>query len=112
MDRPVAALAAVLFSSIAQAQGTTHSHDQPNAQVDTRSVKPGQTIDTADRYRSAFSDYRPFSQESAPKEWRRANDEVREAGGHAGLMKGEAAQSKGHGSHGAKQQTPPAAHHK
>jgi hypothetical protein len=58
-------------------------------------------------YRSPFADYRPFSAEVVPKDWRRANDEVREVGGHLGLMKGEPAQLQGHGAHGAKQPVPP-----
>ena len=111
MVRLVAALAAVLFASLAQAQGTTHSHHAPPAKGDGPATA-ATPADKADCYRSAFSDYRLFSQELAPKEWRRANDEVKDAGGHAGLMKGEPAQVKGHGAHGAKQQTPPAAHHK
>lgn len=55
-------------------------------------------------YRSAFADYRPFAEEP-PKDWRRANDEVLEAGGHVGLLKGTNAQPSGHSGHGAK---PPA----
>lgn len=58
-------------------------------------------------YRSAFTGYRPFTAELPLKDWKKANDEVREAGGHVGLMKGEPAQPQGHGAHGAKQQTPP-----
>ena len=112
MDRSVAALAAVLFASVAEAQGTTHSHHPPPAKPGPQQAALPQAIDKTDAYRSPFSDYRPFSQELTPKEWRRANDEVREAGGHAGLMKGEPAQLKGHGAHGAKQPTPPATHHK
>ena len=112
MDRTVAALAAVWFAWTAHAQGTTHSHRPPPGEKQTPPVSAAKATDARDAYRSAFSDYHPFSQELAPKEWRRANDEVREAGGHAGLLKGEPAQLKGHGSHGAKQQTPPAAHHK
>lgn len=39
-------------------------------------------------YRSAFEDYRPFA-EQKPADWRRANDEVRDVGGHLGLAKGQ-----------------------
>lgn len=56
-------------------------------------------------YGSAFEGYRPFTDEPL-KDWRRANAEVRDAGGHVGLMKGEPAQLTGHGSHGAKQPSP------
>ena len=50
-------------------------------------------------YRSAFADYRPFKAAEPMKEWKRANDEVRDAGGHVGLMKAE-------GDHGAKKSAP------
>ena len=105
MDREFASLAAALLVSTAQAQGTT-------AAPQTQSMGATQATDKAAGYRSAFSDYRLFSQPVATKEWRRANDELREAGGHAGLMKGEPAQSKAHAPHGPKQPTPPAIHHK
>lgn len=59
-------------------------------------------------YDSAFKDYRPFAGETAHKDWRKANGEVRETGGHVGLLKGTPAQGKGHGAHGVKQPTPPA----
>lgn len=41
-------------------------------------------------YRSSFADYRPFAPDVPMKDWRAANEEVREAGGHAGLMKAAA----------------------
>lgn len=40
----------------------------------------------ADGYRSPFADYRAFDRDVAAKGWRDANDEVREAGGQAGVM--------------------------
>jgi hypothetical protein len=43
------------------------------------------------RYESPFADYRPFSVESPMKPWRAANDDVREAGGHVGILKGMSA---------------------
>lgn len=58
-------------------------------------------------YRSPFADYRPFSVELSPKGWRRANEEVHDAGGHIGIMKRQPAQLKGHGAHGSKQVVPP-----
>lgn len=39
-------------------------------------------------YVSPFADYRRFDAESPSKPWRLANDEVREAGGHVGIVKG------------------------
>ena len=41
-------------------------------------------------HQSAFEGYRAFNAEQPLKDWRGANDEVREAGGHMGLMKGHA----------------------
>ena len=57
-------------------------------------------------YRSAFTDYRPFKAAEPMKEWKRANDEVRDAGGHVGLMKVEGSQPQAHGGHGAKKPAP------
>ena len=41
-----------------------------------------------DAYLSPFADYRRFDADAPPKPWRQANDEVREAGGHVGILKG------------------------
>ena len=38
-------------------------------------------------YVSSFEGYRRFEAEAPAKDWRRANDEVREAGGHVGILK-------------------------
>jgi hypothetical protein len=44
-------------------------------------------VPVTERWVSPFADYRRF--DDAPlKPWRAANDEVRDAGGHIGLMKG------------------------
>ena len=42
----------------------------------------------APAYVSPFGDYRRFEAPLAPKPWRQANDEVRDAGGHIGIVKG------------------------
>lgn len=39
-------------------------------------------------YRSAFEGYRPFAEQDLAN-WRRSNDEVGAAGGHAGLLRGQ-----------------------
>jgi hypothetical protein len=39
-------------------------------------------------YRSAFDGYRPFTEQDL-RDWRKANQEVREAGGHAGHKPGQ-----------------------
>lgn len=85
----------------------------PHTTHDKSSMKPAESRPAAvadSVYRSPFADYRRFTADEPLKDWRRANDEVRDAGGHVGLLKGgEPAQLKGHGAHGAKQDVPPAA---
>lgn len=82
------------------------------ARHDARPAEPARATPapaSAAGYRSPFLDYRAFVADEPPKDWRRANDEVREAGGHVGLMKAAGAgQSAGHGAHGTKQPAPPA----
>jgi len=60
----------------------------------TAGARPAAKVATpaapAGAYKPPFADYRPFRIDEPLKEWRRANDEVRDAGGHVGLLKGEA----------------------
>ena len=98
------AVAAVVTYTLVQA----HAAQPARGKSPQPSSQPASQPVTQTLYDSAFKDFRPFSGETAPKDWRRANDEVREIGGHVGLLKGTPAQSKGHGAHGAKQPTPPA----
>jgi hypothetical protein len=110
MRRLIAATVAALPLAIA-AQGTRHTHPPQPAAAEKAAGVPEKAVSAAGPvavYRTPFADYRPFSEEVAPKDWRRANDEVRETGGHIGLMKGLPAQLQGHGAHGAKQPVPPA----
>ena len=59
-------------------------------------------------YRSAFEGYRPFAEQEL-RDWRKANDEVRQAGGHAGHKRGQptskpqpgSPDASGHQGHGA-----------
>ena len=102
-------LVAALQVPLAWPQGTPASQDgvhhprQPQVKPTVPAPNPAGAI-----YQSPFADYRRFTPEEPLKDWRRANDEVREAGGHVGLMKGaEPAQLTGHGAHGAKQPVPP-----
>ena len=104
----LAAVAAVSICALIEAHGA-----EPAGREDAQPERgrprqtPGKPASQT-LYDSAFKDFRPFSGETAPKDWRKANDEVRETGGHVGLLKGTPAQLKGHGAHGAKQPTPPA----
>lgn len=97
MKRRVAVwvVAAGLHSGFASAQAAPAS---PDAGHPARAAVPAPAAKKADSvaakpaipagYRSPFADYRPFTPQEPLKSWRAANGEVREAGGHAGLMKG------------------------
>jgi hypothetical protein len=65
--------------ALAQAAATPPSAPEPKA-----SVPP------APEYVSPFAGYRRFDPDAPPKPWRAANDEVRAAGGHVGILKGAA----------------------
>lgn len=41
-------------------------------------------------HRSAFEGYRAYKADEPLEDWREANERVREAGGHVGIMKGGA----------------------
>jgi hypothetical protein len=100
MNRLLFAAPALLVAGTAAAQGA----DRPNP-LDAKALSP------AVEYRSAFEGYRPFAETDKLRDWRQANEEVREAGGHAGHKPGqgagqpaakpqpEAPQSSGHGAH-------------
>ena len=100
-----ALVAALTLAAAAQAQHAAHHPDQPRAGAPN--AAPAEEPRGGRHYRSAFTGYRPFDGEVSLKDWKKANDEVREVGGHVGLLKGEPAQLQGHGAHGAKRQAPP-----
>ena len=93
-------LAAALQATFTWAQGAA----PPQAGVPLKAAKPAAASPDVPRttYRSAYTDYRRFDAEGPLKGWRRANDEVRDAGGHVGLMKGAEGKAMDHGGHGAK----------
>jgi hypothetical protein len=103
-----AGLLAALHASVAWSQapaGTPppreHSTRPQAAVVDSKSSQPSSPAGAA--YRSPFADYRGFRGDEPLVDWRRANDQVRDAGGHVGLMKeggGAKAPPEGHGAHG------------
>lgn len=106
----IAALGAVAAYSLFEAQAAElvpppGGHGHGRGQGEQR--PPVDRDRTQELYRSPFADYRPFSVELSPKDWRRANEEVRDAGGHIGLMKGQPAQLEGRAAHGARQAVPP-----
>lgn len=103
----LAAVAAVATCTLAEADAAQPAEGKPQQPSSQPASQPAPEPASGALYHSAFTDYRPFSSEAALKDWRKANDEVRETGGHVGLLKGTPAQLKGHGAHGAKQPTPP-----
>ena len=88
----------------AGAQAPSHSHPAPR-EAGAAPAKPGavparsqaaRPAPDATGYRSAFSDYRRFEAEPPAKGWREANDEVRDVGGHAGVVQGTRGQAEAH----------------
>lgn len=103
-----AGFAAALQVSVAWSAGAATSqhgvqHGQVAQTATASKLPPAASTTGSALYHSPFSGYRPFKPEEPIKDWRRANDEVRDAGGHIGLMKGEPAPHAGHGANGLKQ---------
>ena len=78
--------------ALAQPAHSQH-HGEPKA-ADSRTAappaarKPPRAAPAgARRHASAFDDYRHFRADEPMKDWKAANDEVREAGGHVGILK-------------------------
>lgn len=92
MKFAVVALAAALWVPAAAAQATHHHPEPKKPQAQRPAPAPAEPRAPAARgggtFRSAFEDYRPFPPDEPLKDWRAANEEVKEAGGHVGLMKG------------------------
>lgn len=73
---------AALHAGAAAAQGTRADPNDAKAKVPPTG------------YRSALQDYRPFAEQETA-DWRKANEEVGAAGGHAGMFKpGQKPQAK------------------
>ena len=74
MDKRISLLLAILVA------GCTSAPQRPLPAQDAEAGTP------VTEYRSAFEGYRAFARQSlAP--WREANEEVRSAGGHVGILK-------------------------
>lgn len=91
-----AALGAALHVAAAWSQAAASPHQghhpakgegTPAAKSEKRPAAKAPPPRTTGAYRSPFADYRPFVADEPLKDWRRANEEVHEAGGHAGLLK-------------------------
>jgi hypothetical protein len=80
-------LVAVFHSGLAQAQTAAHEHASPPAKEAVKPVEPRAAPVRPGAYRSPFETYRPFKADEPLQDWRAANERVREAGGHVGLMK-------------------------
>jgi len=96
MIRAVAALAAALAlvpAHVAAQAGHAHpahapGHPAQGKRADEREAAARNVQPAGSRaYASPFADYRPFDPQEPAKGWRAANEEVREAGGHIGVMK-------------------------
>lgn len=98
-------LAASVLTLLSMSALAQHSHHSPKAEPSARAAE-AKPQPRRGGFESAFAGYRLFAPDEPARDWKRANEEVRDAGGHVGLMKGESAQLKGHGAHGAKQPTP------
>ena len=90
-----AAVPALLFAGLAVAQGDGRS-DPRDAKAKVPPVE----------FRSAFEGYRPHA-DAELRDWRKSNEEVGAAGGHAGHVPGQASKPQpgkpespgGHGGH-------------
>jgi len=71
------AVPALLFAGMAVAQGDGRSDPRD----------PGAKVPTVE-FRSAFEGYRPFAEQDV-RDWRKSNEEVGAAGGHAGHRPGQ-----------------------
>ena len=88
-----------LVAPLVHAQHGSHAGHEPRK---ASPAKPASAPAAAGgTFQSAFKGYRPFNAEEPLKDWRAANEEVRAAGGHVGLMKAAApdAKSPGEGPH-------------
>ena len=89
MHRTVLFALAALHAGVAVAQVARQDPNDPKVKV-----PPAE-------YRAVFDDYRPFA-EQEPGDWRKANEEVGAAGGHAGHAKqGQKAPAKPAGANSA-----------
>jgi hypothetical protein len=81
-------LAAAFAATAATAQHS-HTHPTPAPAPAAADEKPADNRAAAPTplLTPAFRGYRAFNPDEPPKDWRAANEEVRAAGGHIGLMK-------------------------
>ena len=94
MRRALFAVPALVLAGIAVAQNADRA-----SPLDPQAKAP------AVEFRSAFEGYRPFA-EQEQRDWRKANEEVREARGHAGQKTSKpqpgSRDASGHQGHGAR----------
>ena len=86
---------------LAGAQSASHpSHGgQATPPADARVAEQSRPVAAgapAGVYRSSFDGYRRYNAQEPPKHWRAANEEVRDAGGHVGILKGTRGQAEAH----------------
>ena len=102
--RLVGATAFLLFSGASSSQVPAHPAHGPEPRKALEKASRAQPPSTRPAaqgiYRSAFGDYRGFTPEEPLVDWRGANEQVREIGGHVGLMKGAQQGTAAAGHHG------------
>jgi hypothetical protein len=72
----------ILFLAVTVAAAAAHAQGERPSPADAQAKVPPV------EFRSAFEGYRPFADREM-RDWRRSNDEVAKAGGHAGLRPGQ-----------------------
>lgn len=103
--RRASGCAGVLALVVAPAAWPQEDASRPAAKADDggpRAATPEAVARTPSIYRSAFEGYRVFTPDEPLGQWRAANEAVRQAGGHMGLMKAEGqggAKGDGHAGH-------------
>ena len=83
----LAAALHVCFASSQTPPVSPHQGQHPEKKAPEKPAPGAPQPQPSSGYRSSFADYRPFAPDEPMKDWLAANEEVREAGGHAGLMK-------------------------
>ena len=102
-------LVAALPAAFAGAQQAGHQHHGPAPKAEVVAPKaPLASPPSPEPRKSPFASYRAFNPDEPMLDWKAANEAVRAAGGHIGLMKAESlkqgspapAEHSGHGSSG------------
>ena len=110
MKRVLRGLAACLSFFCASAGSGQSSEKSATDPHSSQGKEPEFVRVFAGGFASAFADYRRFDPDQPLVDWRAANDEVKSAGGHVGLMRAQSVRSEPPRSE-QKSVTPPAKRH-